>query len=122
MCDIQWLTLCMSYSMYINTLIVYTSYTVLHNHCIMTMTQYITLLYVLTLFLLSTVAPLDNNTLTTCKYPPSAALYSGVLPSYNNNISAKLLKVNTTHIHNNWQDNNYTSVLVYLYPMYVVLL
>ena len=49
------------------------------------MTQYITLLYVLTLSLLSTSAPFDSNNSTTCKWPPSDALYKGVLPCYNNN-------------------------------------
>ena len=69
----------------INTLIVHTSYTILHTDCIMTMTQYITLLYVLTLSLPSTSAPFDNNNFTTCKWPPSDALYKGVLADYNNN-------------------------------------
>ena len=49
----------------------------------MKMTQYITLLYVLTLSLLSTSAPFDSNDSTTCKWPPSDALYKGVLPDYN---------------------------------------
>ena len=49
------------------------------------MTQYITLLNVLTSSLLSTFAPFDNNNSTTCKWPPSDALYKGVLPSYNDN-------------------------------------
>jgi len=76
--------------MYINTLIVHTLYTVLHNHCIMTMTQYITLLYVLTSSLLSTVAPLDNNISTTSYCPDCTALHNGVLPYYNDNIMSKL--------------------------------
>jgi len=77
--------------MYINTLIVHTSYTEQHNHCIMTMTQYITLLYVLTLSLLSTVAPLDNNNSTTLYCPDCAALCSGVSSfHYNDNIMSKL--------------------------------
>ena len=59
-----------------------TSYTILHNDCIMTMTQYITLLYVLTVFLLYTSAPFDNNNSTTGKWPPSDALYKGILPNY----------------------------------------
>ena len=46
----------------------------------MTMTQYITLLYVFNSSLLSTFAPLDNNNLTTCKWYPSDALYKGVIP------------------------------------------
>ena len=49
------------------------------------MTQYITLLYVLTSSLLSTSAPFDSINSTTCKWPPSDALYKGVLPYYNNN-------------------------------------
>ena len=49
------------------------------------MTQYITLLYALTLFLLFTFAPFDNNNSTTCKWPPSDALYKGAPPSYYNN-------------------------------------
>ena len=61
-----------------------TSYTILHTDCIMTMKQYITLLYVLTSFLLSTSAPFNNNNSTTCKWPLSDALYKGVLPYYNN--------------------------------------
>ena len=48
------------------------------------MTQYITLLYVLTSSLLSTSAPFDTNNSTTCKWPPSEALNKGVLPYYNN--------------------------------------
>ena len=51
----------------------------------MTMTQYITLLYVLTLSLLSTSAPFDNNNSTTCKWPPTDALYKGVSSHYNKN-------------------------------------
>ena len=66
----------------INTLIVHTLYTILHTDCIMTMTQYITLLYLLTSSLLSTSAPFDNNNSTTCKWPPSDALRKGVLPNY----------------------------------------
>ena len=49
------------------------------------MTQYVTLLYVLTLSLLSTSAPFDSNDSTTCKWPPFDALCKGVLPHYNNN-------------------------------------
>ena len=49
------------------------------------MTQYITLLYLLTSSLLSTSAPFDNNNFTSCKWPPSDALYKGVIPHYNNN-------------------------------------
>ena len=44
-----------------------TSYTILHTDYIMTMTQYITLLYVLTFSLLSTFGPFDSNNSTTCK-------------------------------------------------------
>ena len=80
------------------TLIIHTSYTVPHNHCIMTMIQQITLLYVLTLSLLSAVAPLDSNRVTTSNLPCSAALCSGVLSSYNNNTINKLQQVNATQI------------------------
>ena len=69
----------------INTLIVHTLLTILHTDCIMTITQYITLLYLLTSSLLSTSAPFDNTDSTICKWPPSDALYKGVLPYYNNN-------------------------------------
>ena len=69
-----------------NTPIVHTSCTILHTDCIMTVTQYITLLYILTSSLLSTPGPFDNNNSTTCKWPPSDALYKGVTQShYNNN-------------------------------------
>ena len=68
-----------------NSLIVYTSYTILHTNCIMTMTQYITLLYVLTSSRLSTTASFDNNNSTAFKWPTSDALYKGVLSHYNNN-------------------------------------
>ena len=57
-----------------------------HTDHIMTMTQYITFLYVLTLSLLSIFAPFDSNNSMTCKWPPSDALYKGVTQSnYNNN-------------------------------------
>ena len=49
------------------------------------MTQYITLLYVLTLFLLSTSAPFESKSFTVCKWPPPDALYKGAIPDYNNN-------------------------------------
>ena len=71
--------------LHISTIIVHTSYTIPHTDCIMTMTEYIILLYVLTSYLLSTSAPFDSNDSTTCKWPPSDALYKGVLPHYNNN-------------------------------------
>ena len=48
------------------------------------MTQYITLLYVLTLSLLSTSAPFDIKNSTTCKWPQPAALCNGVAPPCNN--------------------------------------
>ena len=81
------ITYILSISLYhrnINTLIVHTSYTIAHTDCIMTMTQYITLLYVLTSSLLSTSAPFDSKSFTVCKWPPSDALYKGVLSHYNN--------------------------------------
>ena len=70
---------------HIHTLTVHTSYTIPQTDCIITMTQYIALLYVLTLSLLSTFAPFDSNNSTTCKWPRSDASYKGVLPYYNNN-------------------------------------
>ena len=50
----------------------------------MTMTQYITLLYVLTSSILSTFAPLSNKNFTTCKWPMLAALYNKEIIHYNN--------------------------------------
>ena len=50
----------------------------------MTMTQYITLLYVLTSSLLSTSTPLSNNNFTTCKWPVLAALCNKEIIHYNN--------------------------------------
>ena len=50
----------------------------------MTITQYITLLYVLTSSLLSTSAPFDNNNSTTCKWPALAALCNKEIIHYNN--------------------------------------
>ena len=57
---------------------------ILHADCIMTMTQRITLLYVLTSSLLSTFAPFDSNNSTACKWPLSDALHKRVSPHYNN--------------------------------------
>ena len=50
----------------------------------MTMTQYVTLLYVLTSSLLSTSTPLSNNNFTTCKWPVLTALYNKEIIHYNN--------------------------------------
>ena len=47
------------------------------------MTQYITLLYVLTLSLLFTSTPLSNNNFTICKWPVPAALYNKEIIHYN---------------------------------------
>ena len=48
------------------------------------MTQYITLLYVLTSSLLSTSTSLSNNNFTTCKWPLYAALCNKEIIHYNN--------------------------------------
>ena len=62
-------------------MVVHISYTIPYDDCIVAMTQYLILFYVLTLSLLSTSAPLDSNNSTTCQWPPSDALYKGVLSS-----------------------------------------
>ena len=67
--------------------------TILHTDCIMTMSQYVTLLYVLTSSLLSTSTPLSNKYFTTCKWPVLAALYNKELIHYNNQEMTHIYKV-----------------------------
>ena len=59
------------------------------------MTQYITLLYVLTLSLLSTSTPLSNKNFTTCKWPVLAALCNKETAHYNNQEIAHIYEVAT---------------------------
>ena len=72
--------------------------TILRTDCIMTMTQYITLLYVLTLSLLFNSTPLSNNNFTICKWPVLAALYNKVIIHYNNNKEMTLVYEVAIHV------------------------
>ena len=81
--------------------------TILYIGYIMTMTQYITLLHVLTSILLSTSTPLNNNNFTTCKWPVLAALHNKEIIHYNNQEMTHMMRTNSKAMPINYNDYNY---------------